>query len=268
MAAWRQIVRGCRALVRRTDTERDIADEVEHYLDEAAAGHRARGLSDGEARRAARIELGGVTGVNDRIRGYGWENPVRGVLADLRYAARGLRVAPGFTAVTVLTLALGVGATTAIFSAIYPILIPAAAVSRRPIASRRSGSCRNDGQRMDGSFGMFHAMAERTHVVPVARGVQAVAADDDRQRSAGAPERTARHCGLLSRTRRRARAGPRLRRRGRSPAGAKRGDPRRSLVAPPLRRRSVDRRPRHHAERHALHGDRRDAAWIRERARP
>src|SRR6188508_1597324 len=148
MAAWRQIVRGCRALVRRTDTERDIADEVQHYLDEAAAGHRARGLSDGEARRAARIELGGVTGVNDQIRGYGWENPVRGVLADLRYAARGLRAAPGFTAVTVLTLALGVGATTAIFSAIYPILIqPLPYPDGHRIATIWELS--NDGQRMD-----------------------------------------------------------------------------------------------------------------------
>ena len=95
MAGWRQLLRGCRALLRRSDAERDIADEVQHYLDEAAAAHRARGLGDDEARRAARIEIGGVTGVNEQVRGFGWENAVRGLLGDLRYAARGLRAAPG-----------------------------------------------------------------------------------------------------------------------------------------------------------------------------
>ena len=162
MSAWRQILRGCRGLWRRDDVERDIADEVQHYLEEATAGHRARGLSDEAARRAARIELGGVTGVNEQVRGYGWENVVRGLFGDLRYAARGLRAAPGFTAVTVVTLALGIGATTAIFSAIYPILIqplPYPAGHRIATIWELSG----DGQRIDGSYGMFHAMAERTH---------------------------------------------------------------------------------------------------------
>jgi len=162
MAGWRQLLRGCRALLRRSDAERDIADEVQHYLDEAAAAHRARGLGDGEARRAARIEIGGVTGVNEQVRGYGWENGVRGLFGDLRYAARGLRAAPGFTVVTVITLALGIGATTAIFSAIYPILIqPLPYPDGHRIATIWELSA--DGQRMDGSYGMFHAMAERTH---------------------------------------------------------------------------------------------------------
>jgi len=162
MAGWRQLLRGCRALFRRSEAERDIADEVQHYLDEAAAAHRARGLGDGEARRAARIEIGGVTGVNEQVRGYGWENGVRGLFGDLRYAARGLRAAPGFTVVTVITLALGIGATTAIFSAIYPILIqPLPYPDGHRIATIWELSA--DGQRMDGSYGMFHAMAERTH---------------------------------------------------------------------------------------------------------
>ena len=125
MALWRQLARGLHALTRRSAADDAVADEVRHYLDEATAAHVARGLSYDDARRAARLELGGATQVREQIRASGWEHIVTTVFADLRYAARGLRAAPGFTAITVLTLAVGIGATTAIWSAINPILFVA-----------------------------------------------------------------------------------------------------------------------------------------------
>ena len=157
---WRQLVRGLRALVDRPGTDRDVADEVQDYLEQAAAAHRARGLSPDAALRAARLELGNVTGVRERVRDYGWENLPASLLADLRYAARRLRLAPGFTSVTVLTLALGLGATTAIFSAVHPILF---ASLPYPDAGRITAivETRSDGGRSSGTFAMYHAFGER-----------------------------------------------------------------------------------------------------------
>jgi putative ABC transport system permease protein len=122
MSLWRQLTRGARALTNRPAADRDVADEVRDYLDRAVAAHRARGLSDADALRAAHLELGNTTVVREQVRGYGWENVVDTVLADLHFAARRLRSNPGFAAVSVLTLAIGVGASTAIFSAVNPIL--------------------------------------------------------------------------------------------------------------------------------------------------
>jgi putative ABC transport system permease protein len=155
-------------LFNRSGADRDVADEVQHYLEQATEAHIARGLPADRALRAARLELGGVTNVSEQMRSYGWENAVDSTLGDLRYAARRLRSAPGFTTVTVLTLALGIGATTAIFSAVNPILFESLPY---PDADRITmiWEVRRDEARNDGTFGMYRGLAERS------RSLQAIA---------------------------------------------------------------------------------------------
>src|SRR5438067_6634212 len=122
MSLLRQLARGLRALTRQSSADEDLDDEVSHYFDEATAARIADGLSAEEARRAARLELGTMTIAREQVRESGWENVVGTMLADLRYAVRRLRANPGFAAAAIATLAVGIGATTAIFSAVNPIL--------------------------------------------------------------------------------------------------------------------------------------------------
>lgn len=123
MSFWRQLTRGVRVLGNRRSASQEADDEVSHYLEETTAAFTAKGLSPSDARRAARLELGNVTAVRDRVRGYGWENTIDTFLADLRYSTRRLCKAPGFAVSSLLTLALGIGATTAIFSVINGVLL-------------------------------------------------------------------------------------------------------------------------------------------------
>ena len=160
MSLWRQLTRGLHALTHRTAADQDIADEVQHYFEQAVAAHAARGLSPREAARAARLELGSVLGVREQVRSHGWENAVETLFADLRFAVRRLRAEPVFTGITVLTVALGIGATTAIFSAVNPILfepLPYPDAGRIATISEIHG----DGSRNDGTFGMYRGLVER-----------------------------------------------------------------------------------------------------------
>ena len=122
MSLWRQVTRGLRALIHRSAADRDLDDEVRHYLDQATASHLASGLSPEAALRAARLEVGSIPALREQVRDYGWENLVESAVADLRLAFCRLVAEPGFTLVTALTLAIGIGASTAIFSAVNPIL--------------------------------------------------------------------------------------------------------------------------------------------------
>jgi putative ABC transport system permease protein len=161
MDPWRPLLRGLSALLHRHAADKDVADEVEHYLEEATAAWMTRGLSPLDARRAARLELGSPSAAREQMRSFGWEHAIQTLLADLHYAARQLLRNPGFAVVATLTVALGIGAATAIFSAVNPILF-------KPLPYPQEGrlmliwEMRSDGSPRPVTFGTFHGLQERS----------------------------------------------------------------------------------------------------------
>src|SRR5579884_3093540 len=148
--------------LRRGSLERGLDRELQYHFDRRVADLTAAGIPDPEARRRVAVELG-LAQVREEVRDIWLSRWFRDFLYDLRFSARSFLRSPGFTVITLLSLALGIGATTAIYSLVDQVILHALPV-RDPA---RLVLVDWNGEPATGGFGSYNLMS-----YPVCRDLQ------------------------------------------------------------------------------------------------